>query len=77
MPDGSWADNLLDTCQLIREIGWRDILLSTAGGQTLNPTWVEEELDTLLFLTSNGIPEPAIQQMTRHTPAQLLNLPPV
>lgn len=74
LPDGSWRKNLEDTVSLIGDIGASHIVLSTDGGQAVNPPWEEEAQDTMEFLLQRGISANTILQMTHKNPAALLGI---
>ena len=72
--DGTWKSNLEDTLKLVEEIGWKNIMIDTDSGQTVNPVWEEEIADYINFLYEHGIPEEAIRFMTQEVPSRLLNV---
>ena len=72
--DGTWESNLEDTLKLVEEIGWKNIMIDTDSGQTVNPVWEEEIADYINFLYEHGIPEEAIRFMTQEVPSRLLNV---
>lgn len=72
--DGVYKSNLEDNLVAIREVGCKNILVSTDGGQVENPPW-EVALETYLqFLLDNDVGQEQVDWMTRTTPAALMNL---
>ena len=53
--DGTWKNNYDDTLKLIEEIGWKNIMADTDGGQVINPVWEKEMADYINFFYEHGI----------------------
>lgn len=71
---GVYKSNLADNLLTIKEVGYKNILISTDGGQVENPNWELALEEYLQYLADNGVPEDHIYAMTRTTPAKLLNI---
>lgn len=74
MGGGVYKSNLKENLEAIKEIGYKNILISTDGGQVENPHWELAMKEYLEYLRANGIENDAIHSMTRTTPARLLNI---
>lgn len=72
--DGTWKNNYDDTLKLIEEIGWKNIMADTDGGQVINPVWEKEMADYINFFYEHGISEEAVKHMTQEIPARLLSV---
>lgn len=71
---GKYKSNLPDNLEAIRACGYRNILVSTDGGQVENPRWELALEEYIQYLADAGIPEEEISYMTRELPARLLGL---
>ena len=58
----------------IQLLGWQSTIISTDGGQIENPPWAEAYPEYIAYLRHAGLPEKAIDQMTRKNPAYLLGI---
>ena len=74
MGGGKYKSNLPDNLEAIRACGYRNILVSTDGGQVENPRWELALEEYIQYLADAGIPEEEISYMTRELPARLLGL---
>ena len=74
MGGGKYKSNLPENVEVIKEVGYKNILISTDGGQTENPHWEIAIRMYLQYLADHGIPEEHIYQMSRTTPAALLGI---
>lgn len=74
MRGGVYKSNLADNLQVIKEVGYKNILISTDGGQVENPNWELALAEYQQYLIDNDIPEEHIHAMTRTLPAKLLNI---
>lgn len=72
MGGGVYKSNLEDNLLTIREVGYRNVMVDTDGGQVENPPW-EIALETYMqHLLDNGIPQEQVEYMTKTIPARLL-----
>lgn len=74
LDDGVYKSNLKENFEAIKEIGYKNVLISTDGGQVENPHWEFALKEYLEYLQENGIEDDAIYTMTRTIPARLLNI---
>lgn len=72
--NGSYKSNLPDNVDIIKEVGYRNVMVATDGGQTENPNWELALAEYIQYLTDHGIPQEEIYHMTRTIPSQLLGL---
>lgn len=66
--------NLKDNATLIKEIGYRNIMVATDGGQVENPDWETEIYEYMHYLVEAGIPEEQVYYMTKTIPYRLLGI---
>ena len=74
MGKGKYKSNLEDNLAVVKEIGFKNVMVSTDGGQVENPHWevaLEEYISSLL---SGGIPEEQVYYMTHTIQRKLLGL---
>ena len=71
---GKYKSNLPDNVEAIRACGYRNVLVSTDGGQVENPHWELALAEYIQYLADAGIPEEQIGYMTRELPASLLGI---
>lgn len=74
MGGGVYKSNLEDNLLAVKEVGYKNILISTDGGQVENPNWELALEECLQYFADNGVPEEHIHAMTRTLPAKLLNI---
>ncbi len=74
MGGGKYKSNLPENLEIIKKVGYKNVLISTDGGQTENPAWEVEIAKYIEFLYDNGISEQQINYMTRELQMDLLNL---
>lgn len=74
MGDQPYKSNLADNLELIRTVGYQNVLVSTDGGQVENPRWEMAYQEYMQYLADHGIPEEHIYHMTRILPARLLGV---
>ena len=60
--------------ETIKEIGYKNVLISTDGGQVENPHWELAEEEYLQYMLDHGIPEEHIRYMSHDLPCCLLGL---
>ena len=58
----------------IRKIGYKNVLISTDGGQVENPHWELAEEEYLQYMLDHGIPEEHIRYMSHDLPSYLLGI---
>lgn len=71
---GEYKSNLPDNLTVIKEIGYKNIIVNTDGGQVENPAWQDAFAEYMQYLLDNGVPEEQIDVMAKRTPAKLLGL---
>ncbi len=72
--NNTYRSNLPDNVEIIRAVGYKNVLVSTDGGQTENPHWELAMKEYLQYLADHGIPEEQIRYMSHTLPARLLGL---
>jgi hypothetical protein len=76
MGGGVYKSNLEENLRVIKEVGYKNVLISTDGGQVENPHWELALEEYLQYLSNNGIDDAQLSEMSRNIPAKLLNLKP-
>ncbi len=74
MGHGVYKSNLADNLEAVRTVGYKNILISTDGGQVENPPWENALEQYLQYLLDNGIPQEHIDHMTKTAAAGLLGI---
>jgi len=74
MGGGKYKSNLADNLEIIKEIGYRNVMVDTDGGQTENPHWELALAEYMQYLVDHGIPEEHVYHMTHTIPASLLGI---
>ena len=74
MGGGRYYSNLADNVELIKAVGYKNVMCDTDGGQTENPNWEIAMQQYMQYLADHGIPEDQIRHMTHTIPAQLLGI---
>ncbi len=74
MGGGKYKSNLPENVEVIREVGYKNVLISTDGGQTENPNWEIAMEMYLSYLLDHGVPEEEIRYMSHSLPAKLLGI---
>lgn len=74
MGGGSYKSNLPENVELIKAVGYKNILTSTDGGQTENPNWEIAMEQYLNYLLEHGIAEEEIRYMSNTLPCSLLGI---
>lgn len=69
-----YLSNLPGNLEAIKAVGYKNVLISTDGGQIENPNWELAEEDYLQYLADHGIPEEEIRYMSHDLPAMLLGI---
>lgn len=71
---GQYKSNLPSNLETINEIGYKNIMIDTDGGQVENPHWEFAMAECIEYLEDHKIPEEQIQYMTAELPAKLLGI---
>ncbi len=74
MGGGKYKSNLPSNLETIQAVGYKNVMISTDGGQVENPNWEIALGQYLDYLADNGIPEEQIHYMTHTIQRRLLNL---
>lgn len=75
MPDGSFHVNLPENLESYRQIGYKNMIISTDGGQLANPHWEDALRIYMQYFADQGVPKEHIDYMAKALPAKLLGLP--
>ena len=71
---GKYKSNLPMNLEAIKACGYKNVMISTDGGQVENPAWEDALYQYLQYLADHQIPEEQIYYMTHTIQAGLLNL---
>ncbi len=74
MGGGKYKSNLPDNLEIIKTVGYKNVMTDTDGGQTENPNWEIAMEMYLQYLLDNGIPEEQIKYMSHTLPCRLLGI---
>ncbi len=74
MGGGKYKSNLPVNLEAIEACGYRNVMVSTDGGQVENPNWEAALGQYIQYLADHGIPADQIRYMTHDIQAGLLNL---
>lgn len=74
MGGGAYKSNLPDNLEIIKTVGYKNVMVDTDGGQTENPNWEVAMQQYMQYLLDHGIPEDQIRYMTHDIPCQLLGI---
>lgn len=74
MGGGKYKSNLPANLEIIKEVGYKNVMVDTDGGQTENPHWELALEEYMQYLVDHGIPEEQVYYMTRTIPSNLLGL---
>lgn len=74
MGGGAYKSNLPDNLEIIKTVGYKNVMVDTDGGQTENPNWEVAMQRYMQYLLYHGIPEDQIRYMTHDIPCQLLGI---
>lgn len=69
-----YLSNLPGNLEVIQKIGYRNVLISTDGGQVENPHWELAYEEYLQYMLDHGIPEEHIRYMSHDLPCHLLGI---
>lgn len=75
MLDGSFHVNLPENLEAYRQIGYKNMIISTDGGQLANPHWEDALHSYMQYFADQGVPKEHIDHMAKTLPAKLLGLP--
>lgn len=71
-----YKSNLQDNLEIIKTVGYKNVMVDTDGGQTENPAWELAMEEYMQYLVDNGIPEEHVRYMTHDLPCSLLGIDP-
>lgn len=74
MGGGKYKSNLLLNLEAIQACGYKNVMVSTDGGQVENPFWEAALEQYIQYLADHGISEEQIFYMTHEIQTRLLNL---
>lgn len=74
MGGGVYKSNLEDNLNIINEVGYKNVMVDTDGGQIENPHWELALEEYMQYLLDRGITEEQLDVMTRKIPSMLLEL---
>ena len=72
--DNTYKSNLPSNLEIIREVGFKNVMVSTDGGQIENPHWEIAMEEYMQYLVDNGVPEAQVRHMACTIPAGLLGI---
>ena len=71
---GKYKSNLPDNLEIIKTVGYKNVMVDTDGGQVENPHWELAMEEYMQYLLDHGIPEEQVRYMTHDIPAGLLGI---
>ena len=74
MGGGKYHSNLPENLEIIKTVGYKNVMVDTDGGQTENPNWEIAMHQYMQYLFDHGIPEEQIRYMTHDLPCSLLGI---
>ena len=74
MGGGKYKSNLPDNLDVIHEVGYKNVMVATDGGQTENPNWEIALEEYMQYLSDHGITDEELYYMTRTIPYRLLGI---
>lgn len=74
MGGGVYKSNLQDNLDVIKLVGYKNVMVDTDGGQVENPHWELALEEYMQYLADRGITEEELWYMTRTIPANLLGV---
>ena len=69
-----YISNLPSNLETIQTVGYKNVLISTDGGQVENPHWELAMHEYMQYMYDHGIPEEEIRYMTHDLPCWLLGI---
>ena len=77
-PLGTWKktyqSNLEDNLQIIKKVGYRNVMVDTDGGQVENPNWEIAMAEYMQYLLDHGVTQEELDYMTKQIPYALLGI---
>ena len=74
MGGGKYKSNLPDNLEVIQTVGYKNVMISTDGGQVENPHWELAYEQYMQYMADHGVSEDELHYMTHTIQAGLLNL---
>ena len=74
MGGGKYKSNLPDNLEIIKTVGYKNVMVDTDGGQVENPHWELAIEEYMQYLVDHGIPMEQVNYMTHTIPAGLLGI---
>lgn len=74
MGGGKYKSNLPSNLEIIKEVGYKNVMVNTDGGQVENPHWELALEEYMQYLVDHGIPEEHVYYMTHTIQSGLLGL---
>lgn len=74
MGGGKYKSNLPSNLDIINEVGYKNVMVNTDGGQTENPHWELALEEYMQYLVDHGIPDKHVYYMTHTIQSHLLGL---
>lgn len=74
MGGGLYKSNLEDNLLIIKEVGYKNVMVDTDGGQVENPNWELALEEYMQYLADRGITQEQLDVMTKKIPSMLLGL---
>ena len=74
MGGGKYKSNLPENLEVIKTVGYKNVMISTDGGQTENPNWEIAYEQYMQYMADHGIPVDQLRYMTHDIQMGLLNL---
>lgn len=71
---GKYKSNLPSNLEIIKEVGYKNVMVDTDGGQVENPHWELAMEEYMQYLADHGIPLEHVNYMTHNIPASLLGI---
>ncbi|MDO5715085.1 MAG: DUF6282 family protein [Tissierellia bacterium] len=72
MGGGKYQSNLQDNFEIIKKVGYKNVMVDTDGGQIENPAWENALSEYIEFLYEKGITQDELDYMTKIIPSKLL-----
>ena len=74
MGGGKYKSNLPDNLEVIQTVGYKNVMISTDGGQVENPHWELAYEQYMQYMADHGVSEDELHYMTHTIQGGLLNL---
>lgn len=69
-----YISNLPGNLEVIQTVGYKNVLISTDGGQVENPNWEIADQEYQQYMVDHGIPAEHVHYMSHELPAMLLGI---